>query len=189
MQVQPTSLPGVLLLRPDRHVDERGFFSEAWNAETLAQHGITVEFVQDNHSFSPQPGTLRGLHYQAPPHAQAKLVRCARGALFDVAVDLRPGSATFGRWTGVDLSFDNGWQMLIPEGFAHGFVTRLPETEIAYKCSAHYAPECEHTLHFADPEIGIEWGIDLDRVLISERDAAAPRLSGLSPLRVEECVA
>ena len=189
MQVRETSLPGLLLLRPDRHTDMRGFFAESWNAATLSRYGITFDFVQDNHSYSVQANTLRGLHYQIAPHAQAKLVRCARGALFDVAVDLRQGSATYGQWVGAKLSFENGWQMLIPQGFAHGFVTRLPETEIAYKSSALYAPEAERAVHFADPELGINWGVEPERVIISERDASAPRLKQVKPPAVQECVA
>ena len=135
MQVDKTKLPGVLLLTPKRFGDARGFFSESWNRQTLAAQGISTDFVQDNHSLSKATGTVRGLHFQAPPHAQAKLVRCGRGSLFDVAVDIRKGSPTYGQWVGYELSFDNGLQLLIPEGFAHGFVTRAPDTEIIYKCS------------------------------------------------------
>ncbi len=124
MQIEKTPLPGVLILTPDRFGDERGFFSESWNRRRLAEHGITHDFVQDNQSVSAAPDTVRGLHFQAPPHAQAKLVRCGRGALFDVAVDIRRGSPTYGRWTGVTLSAENGRQLLIPEGFMHGFVTQ-----------------------------------------------------------------
>ena len=143
MRITGTELPGVLLLEPARHGDSRGFFSESWNRRTLAEHGITLDFVQDNHSLSAAANTLRGLHFQAPPHAQAKLVRCGRGALFDVAVDIRRGSPTFGHWTGRELSFENGLQLLIPAGFLHGFITRQPETEIVYKCSDYYAPGCD----------------------------------------------
>ena len=140
MKIEQTSLPGVVVLTPARFGDSRGFFSESWNRKRMAEAGFDIHFVQDNHSFSAQVETLRGLHFQSPPHAQAKLVRCGRGRLFDVAVDIRRGSPTWGRWFGVDLSFDNGRQMLIPEGFLHGFVTREPETEIIYKCSDYYAP-------------------------------------------------
>ena len=135
MKITQTALPGVLLLHPRRFEDPRGFFSESWNRQTLAAQGISTDFVQDNHSLSKATGTVRGLHFQAPPHAQAKLVRCGRGSLFDVAVDIRKGSPTYGQWVGYELSFDNGLQLLIPEGFAHGFVTRAPDTEIIYKCS------------------------------------------------------
>ena len=175
MRITGTELPGVLLLEPARHGDSRGFFSESWNRRTLAEHGITLDFVQDNHSLSAAANTLRGLHFQAPPHAQAKLVRCGRGALFDVAVDIRRGSPTFGHWTGRELSFENGLQLLIPAGFLHGFITRQPETEIVYKCSDYYAPGCDRAVRWDDPELGIDWNL-LAPPILSERDAAAPRL-------------
>lgn len=177
MKIEETALPGVLILTPARFGDARGFFSESWNERTLAQHGIHQRFVQDNHSMSMQAGTIRGLHFQSPPHAQAKLVRCGRGALFDVAVDFRRGSPTWGHWVGVDLSFENGRQLLIPAGFLHGFVTRAPETEIVYKCTDYYAPECDGAVRFDDPDIGIDWGIDQDSATLSDKDAAAPRLA------------
>ena len=185
MNVTETALPGVLLLEPARFGDDRGFFSESWNRKTLEAHGITTEFVQDNHSMSATPGTVRGLHFQSPPHAQAKLVRCGRGALFDVAVDIRKGSPTFGQWVGYELSFDNGLQLLIPAGFLHGFVTRVPDTEIIYKCSDHYAPECDGAVRFDDPDIGIDWGLSGDPVL-SGKDAAAPLMADFdSPFTYE----
>lgn len=174
MKIEKTALPDVLVLTPARHGDARGFFSESWNRRVLAEHGITTEFVQDNHSLSRDAGTVRGLHYQAPPHAQAKLVRCGRGALFDVAVDARVGSPSFGQWVGVELSFENGRQLFIPEGFLHGFVTRLPDTEIIYKCSDHYAPEADGAVRFDDPDLGIDWGIDAGAAILSDKDAKAP---------------
>lgn len=179
MQIKKTALDGVLILTPTRHGDNRGFFSESWNRETLAAHGITLEFVQDNHSLSATPGTLRGLHCQLPPRAQAKLVRCGRGRLFDVAVDIRPDSASFGQWVGVELSFDNGRQLLIPEGFLHGFVTREPDTEIIYKCTDTYAPEHERTVQWNDPALGIDWGLEGQAPVLSARDAAAGPLAEL----------
>jgi dTDP-4-dehydrorhamnose 3,5-epimerase len=136
----------------------RGFFAETWSRDKLAAHGVTTDFVQDNHSLSAQAGTLRGLHFQNPPRAQAKLVRCGRGVLFDVAVDIRRGSPTYGKWFGIELSFENGKQLLIPAGFAHGFVTRAPDTEIIYKCSDTYAPETEGALRFDDPDLGHRLG-------------------------------
>lgn len=178
MQVQTTRLPGVLIIEPARFGDARGFFSESWNRRRMAEHGIEIDFVQDNHSLSLETGTLRGLHFQTPPHAQAKLVRCGRGALLDVAVDIRHGSPTFGHWLGVELSFENGRQLLIPEGFLHGFVTRQPETEIVYKCSDYYAPDCDAAVRFDDPDLGIDWGLGGPPIL-SEKDAAAPRLRDL----------
>ncbi len=176
MQIEQTNLPGVVILTPARHGDTRGFFSESWNRRRMQEAGITIDFVQDNHSLSEQVGTVRGLHFQSPPHAQAKLVRCGRGALYDVAVDIRRGSPTYGQWVGVDLSFENGRQLLIPEGFLHGFVTRAPMTEIIYKCSDYYAPECDGAVRFDDPEIDIDWGIDPAAAVLSGKDAKAPLL-------------
>ncbi|MEI4232796.1 dTDP-4-dehydrorhamnose 3,5-epimerase [Roseovarius sp. D22-M7] len=178
MQVLTTELPDVLILEPARFSDQRGFFSESWNRRRMAEAGIDIDFVQDNHSLSHQAGTLRGLHFQTPPHAQAKLLRCGRGRLYDVAVDIRHGSPTYGRWTGAELSFENGRQLLVPVGFLHGFVTREPETEIIYKCSDYYAPDCDASVRFDDPDIGIDWGLDGPPIL-SEKDAAAPRLRDL----------
>ena len=176
MNVTETKLPGVLLLEPRRFGDERGFFSESWNRKTFLDHGIDMDFVQDNHSLSATVGTVRGLHFQSPPHAQAKLVRCGRGRLFDVAVDIRKGSPTFGQWVGYELSFENGLQLLIPAGFLHGFVTREPDTEIIYKCSDYYAPDCDGAVRFDDPDLGIDWGLSGDPVL-SEKDANAPLMA------------
>ncbi len=141
--------------------------------------GLDYDFVQDNHSFSKARGTLRGLHYQSPPHAQAKLVRCGRGALWDVLVDIRQGSPTYGQWVGVELSFANGRQLMVPEGFLHGFVTLEPETEVVYKCSDHYAPDCDGTVAWIDSDIGIDWPISTVPVL-SEKDAFAPRLADIA---------
>lgn len=186
LDVQATALPGVLILTPRRFGDARGFFSESWNRKRMAEHGIEIDFVQDNHSLSAEPGTLRGLHYQGPPHAQAKLVRCGRGRLFDVAVDIRVGSPTYGNWIGVELSAENGKQMLVPKGFLHGFVTRDPDTEVLYKCSDYYAPDSEGTVRFDDPAIGIDWGVEGPPIL-SEKDAKAPPLAEISsPFAWEE---
>ncbi len=174
MQIEHTSLPGVLILTPARHGDARGFFSESWNKARLAEHGIEIDFVQDNHSLSRDAGTIRGLHFQAPPHAQAKLVRCGRGRIFDVAVDIRRGSPTYGQWTGTELSAENGRQMLVGEGFAHGFVTREPDSEIIYKCSDYYAPEADGAVLW--DSCGIDWNMNTTPVL-SEKDANAPALA------------
>ena len=176
MQIETTALEGVLVLTPRRFGDARGFFSESWNRKTLADKGITLDFVQDNHSVSAAVNTVRGLHFQSPPHAQAKLVRCGRGRLFDVAVDIRRGSPTWGAWVGVELSAENGKQLLIPAGFLHGFATREPDTEIIYKCTDYYAPDCDGAVRFDDPTIGIDWGLSGDPVL-SDKDAAAPALA------------
>lgn len=174
MQIEKTSLPGVLILTPARFGDARGFFSESWNRQRMAQAGIELDFVQDNHSLSAQPGTIRGLHFQAPPHAQDKLVRCGRGALYDIAVDIRKGSATYGQHVGIELSAENGRQVLIPKGFLHGFITRQPDTEICYKCTDYYAPECDGAVRW--DSCGIDWGLEGDPVL-SDKDAMAPALA------------
>ncbi len=174
MLIEETALPGVKILTPKRFGDHRGFFSESWNARTLVAHGVEAEFVQDNHSLSMQVGTVRGLHFQAPPHAQAKLVRCGRGRLFDVAVDIRRGSPSYGQWVGVELSFDNGRQLFIPEGFLHGFITREPETEIVYKCTDYYASDCDGAVRWDDLSLGIDWGTDMEQAVLSDKDAAAP---------------
>ena len=171
MKVRATALPDVLLIEPARFGDNRGFFSESWNKERMAEHGISVDFVQDNHSLSSAVGTVRGLHFQAPPNAQAKLVRCGRGVLFDIAVDIRKGSPTYGQWVGDELSFENGKQLFIPEGFAHGFITRTPDTEIIYKCNAYYAPESDGAILWNS--CGIDWGFNGTPEL-SAKDANAP---------------
>ena len=176
MQIEKTKLDGVLILTPRRFGDARGWFSEVWNRETLAKAGVDYDFVQDNHSMSAAVGTVRGLHFQSPPHAQTKLVRCGRGTVFDVAVDIRIGSPSYGQWLGVELSAENGRQLLIPAGFLHGFVTRAPESELLYKCSDVYAPDCDGAVRFDDPDIGIDWGIDPAAAILSDKDRAAPFL-------------
>ena len=177
MQIEQTDLDGVLILTPKRFSDARGFFSESWNRKTMRDNGLDVDFVQDNHSMSSQVGTVRGLHFQAPPHAQTKLVRCGRGRFFDVVVDVRRGSPDYGKWLGVELSYEDGRQLLVPAGFLHGFVTREPDTEIIYKCSDYYAFDCDGAVRFDDPEIGIDWGIDPAAAVVSDKDAAAPMLA------------
>lgn len=178
MQIEETKLPGVVILTPQRFGDARGFFSESWNKARMAQAGLEYDFVQDNHSLSAKMGTLRGLHFQAPPHAQAKLVRCGQGALYDVAVDIRDGSPTYGQWVGVELTAENGKQLMIPAGFLHGFVTRAPDTEVIYKCTDYYAPQADGGVRWDDPAIGIDWGLQ-DAPILSEKDAAAPLLADL----------
>lgn len=174
MQIEPTHLPEVLILTPARFGDARGWFSETFNQARMAEAGLAMAWVQDNHSFSARPGTLRGLHYQRPPHAQDKLIRCTRGAIFDVAVDFRQGSPRFGQWVGVELTPDNARQLLVPKGFLHGFVTRAPDTEVQYKCSDLYAPDCDGAVRWDDPDIAITWGVS-DPTL-SAKDASAPLL-------------
>lgn len=187
MKVEKTGIPGLLLLTPARFGDERGFFSESWNKRQLEKAGIDADFVQDNHSLSAKVGTVRGLHFQTPPHAQAKLVRCGRGRLFDVAVDARKGSPTFGKWYGAELSCENGRQLFIPAGFLHGFVTREPDTEIIYKCTDYYAPECDGAVIFNDPMLGIAWGIAAEDAVLSEKDIKATLFDDFnSPFEFQE---
>lgn len=177
MQIEKTALSDVLILTPARHGDARGFFSESWNRRTLLAAGVDLpEFVQDNHSLSRQSGTLRGLHYQAPPHAQGKLVRCGRGSLFDVAVDARRGSPTYGQWVGAELSFENGRQLWIPAGFLHGFVTREPDTEVVYKCTDHYDRASDGGVRW--DSLGIDWGVSAP--VLSEKDETAPAFADWS---------
>lgn len=187
LDIRETALPGVLVLTPKRFGDHRGFFSESWNRARMADAGVDIDWVQDNHSLSHEVGTVRGLHFQSPPHAQAKLVRCGRGRLFDVAVDIRRGSPTYGQWVGEELSFDNGRQLLIPAGFLHGFVTREPDTEVVYKCSDFYAPDCDGAVRFDDPDIGIDWGLAPGAAVLSEKDEQAPLLADFdSPFTFED---
>ncbi len=174
IRIEHTPLPGLLVIVPQRFSDERGFFSESWNRRTLEAAGVTLpEFVQDNHSLSHRVGTLRGMHYQAPPHAQGKLVRCGRGRIFDVCVDVRKGSPTFGRWHGEDLSFENGHQLWVPAGFLHGFVTREPDSEIIYKCTDYYDRVSDGAVRW--DTLGIDWGVA--EPVLSPKDAAAPAFS------------
>ena len=177
IEVRKLKLDGLLELRPRRIGDDRGFFSETWNQASFAEAGVTTNFVQDNHSLSRSPGTLRGLHFQCPPSAQAKLVRVSRGSAFDVAVDLRPTSPTYRQWAGVTLSTTEWNQLLIPEGFAHGFLTLEPDTEVQYKASAPYDPATDRAIRFDDPAIGIDWPTALDQLILSDRDRAAPLLA------------
>jgi len=177
MQIETTALPGVVILTPARFGDARGFFSESWNRARMAAAGLDLDFVQDNHSLSARAGTIRGLHFQAPPHAQAKLVRCGRGRLFDVAVDIRAGSPTWGQWVGVELSAENGRQLLIPAGFLHGFVTRADDTEVIYKCTDYYAPDCDGAVRWDDPDLAIDWGLNGLAPVLSDKDARAPLLA------------
>lgn len=171
--IEETKLSGVLQITPARYGDNRGFFSETWNARLLGDQGISIDFVQDNQSLSREVSTVRGLHFQSPPHAQDKLVRCGRGRLLDVAVDIRKGSPSYGEWVAVELSAKNGKQLLVPKGFLHGFVTLEPDTEILYKCSDYYAPECDGAIRFDDPDIAIDWSISPDKAVLSQKDAAA----------------
>jgi dTDP-4-dehydrorhamnose 3,5-epimerase len=179
MNVEQTPLSGVVIITPARFGDARGWFSETWNATKMQAAGLAIDWVQDNHSFSAQVGTLRGLHFQSPPRAQDKLVRCTRGAIFDVAVDIRVGSPTYGHWFGVELTAENGKQLLVPKGFLHGFVTRTPDVEVQYKCSDVYAPECDGSVLWSS--VGIDWGLTGDPVLSAKDQAATPFDTFASP--------
>lgn len=171
MQIEKTDLPDVMILTPRRFGDTRGWFSETWNAERLREAGIDLAFVQDNHSFSARKGTLRGLHYQSPPRAQDKLVRCSRGAILDVAVDGRRGSPAYGNWVAVELSAENGRQLLVPKGFLHGFITLTDDCEVQYKCTDVYAPQHDGAVRW--DSVGIDWGTE-DAPVLSDKDMAAP---------------
>ena len=164
-------------IRPRKFGDERGFFSQVWSAEDMAGAGLELDFVQDNHSYSAARGVLRGLHYQVAPAAQHKLVRVSRGSIFDVAVDVREGSPTFGKWVGLTLSAELWNQLLVPVGFAHGFVTLEDDTEVQYKVTAPYRPELERSIRFDDPRIAVEWPVAAGDVRLSAKDEAAPFLA------------
>jgi dTDP-4-dehydrorhamnose 3,5-epimerase len=174
MEVIETALPAVKRLKARRVADGRGFFSEIWSEATAAALGVTTGFVQDNLSCSRAAGTLRGLHCQAPPHAQAKFVTVVRGSIRDVAVDVRRGSDSYGRWVAETLSAEDGDGLLVPEGFLHGFVTLEPDTWVLYKVSRAYAPQAEAAVRFDDRDLAIDWGVGPDSVVLSARDAAAP---------------
>lgn len=176
MQIETTPIEGVVLLKPRRFEDDRGWFSEVWNQRTLAKHDIKTQFVQDNHSLSLQKNTVRGLHYQAPPHGQAKLVRCGVGAVWDVAVDARAGSPTFGHWFGAELSAENGHQLLVPEGMLHGFSTLTDGAEVLYKCSDFYNAAADGNVLWNSPSLAIDWKLDGPAAL-SEKDATAPEFA------------
>lgn len=177
LDARPLGLDGLLELRPLKFGDARGFFSETYNRERLLDVGVDLDFVQDNHSFSAVSGTLRGLHYQLPPKAQDKLVRVVQGRIFDVAVDIRRQSPTFARWVGLEISAEKWNQILVPAGFAHGFVTLEPDTMVIYKVTNTYSPEHDRSIRFDDPHIGIDWPVDMTGVLLSQKDQSAPPLS------------
>ena len=179
LDVRPLELDGLIEIRPPRFADDRGFFAEVWREDRMAGAGIHTHFVQDNHSFSRARGVLRGLHFQLPPADQDKLVRVSRGSIFDVAVDVRRGSPTFGRWAGLTLSATEWNQLFVPKGFAHGFVTLEEDCEVLYKVSAPYAPDLERVVRFDDPAIGIDWPIGKDTVIMSDKDRSAPFLAQL----------
>ena len=172
MKITKTKLEGVVIIEPDVFGDNRGFFMESWNKKKMAEAGLNYDFVQDNHSKSTTKGTLRGIHFQKGDKAQAKLVRCVKGAVFDVAVDLRRNSPTFKQWVGVELSEENKKQLLIPRGFGHGFITLTDDVEFLYKADNYYAPEADAGIRWNDPDIGVEWGIE--NPILSEKDRRNP---------------
>ena len=172
---------GPVLITPRRFGDHRGFFLETYSTRDFAALGIPEVFVQDNHSLSAQPGTIRGMHFQLAPFAQGKLVRVLRGAILDIAVDIRRSSATYGRHIAVELSADNAQQFFIPAGFAHGFCTLVPDTEVAYKVTAFYAPDCDRGITWDDPDLALPWPFPADAVHLSDKDRRAPRLRDLPP--------
>lgn len=180
MDLLKTKLEGVYILIPKVFGDHRGFFMESWNRRTMEEAGLFYDFVQDNHSLSTAKGTLRGIHFQKGDKAQAKLVRCVRGAVLDVAVDLRHDSPTYKQWIGVELSEENKRQLLIPRGFGHGFVTLTDHVEFLYKTDNYYAPEADGGIRWNDPDIGVDWGID--HPVLSEKDTKNPFLKDIEPV-------
>ena len=176
IEVRPLALEGVFEVLPNRFGDERGFFSETWNAQDLRDAGIDLQFVQDNHSLSAARGVLRGLHYQLPPRAQDKLVRVVRGAILDVVVDIRRGSPTFRQWLSLEISAKKWNQILVPKGFAHGFLTLEDNTEVVYKVTDYYSAPHDRSLRFDDASVGIDWQTDTLKVQLSEKDRNAPLL-------------
>ncbi|MPR08695.1 dTDP-4-dehydrorhamnose 3,5-epimerase [Microvirga tunisiensis] len=184
--VERTDISDVVLLKPRRFGDHRGWFTETYNARSFTQALGSVVFVQDNQAFSAAKGTLRGLHFQRPPEPQAKLIRVLRGSIFDVAVDLRMGSPTYGRWVGETLTADGGEQLFVPRGFAHGYCTLEPDTEVAYKVDGFYAPECDAGLAWNDPTLAIAWPITPEEAILSDKDKKLPAFADfVSPFRYE----
>lgn len=174
MKFTKTDLEGVLIVEPAVFGDHRGFFMESWSKREFEKEGLYYDFVQDNHSSSAVKGTLRGIHFQRGDKAQAKLVRCVKGAVLDVAVDLRPASPTYKKWVAVELSAENKKQLLIPRGFGHGFVTLTDDVEFLYKADNYYAPEADGGIRWNDPEIGVDWGVE--NPILSQKDENAPLL-------------
>ena len=180
MEVSALAIPDIKLITPRRFADPRGVFTETFSRSRFTAAGLAADFVQDNHSLSRPAGTVRGLHFQRAPHAQAKLVRVLRGAIFDVALDIRPGSPSYGRHVALQLSAESGGMILVPEGFAHGFCTLTADTEVFYKVSRDYAPNHEGGILWNDPALGIDWPIDAAGAVLSDRDRKWPRLSELA---------
>lgn len=182
MEIRPLALKGLLEIIPAKHGDDRGYFSEIFRVDQFAKHTDPVDFVQENQSLSAKVGTVRGLHYQTAPHAQGKLVRCVAGAIFDVAVDIRHGSPTFGQWAAVELTPELNNQLWIPAGFAHGFCTLKPDTIVSYKVTDYYSPANDGGMQWNDPAIGIDWPEVADAEALSPKDKVQPRLADLPVL-------
>ena len=176
--ITPLAIADVLLITPKRHGDARGWFAETWSRKTLGDQGVHADFVQDNQAFNAKAGTVRGLHFQTAPHAQAKLVRVLRGAIFDVAVDVRPGSPTYGQWVGAELTAEGGEQLFVPRGFAHGYSTLCDGCELFYKVDGLYAPQCEGGVLWNDPDLAIDWRIS-GEAITSDKDKILPRLKDM----------
>jgi dTDP-4-dehydrorhamnose 3,5-epimerase len=181
MRFERQEIPEILLVFPTMHSDIRGFFSETFRADSFAAHGLEAAFVQDNHTYSSKKGVLRGLHFQLPPHAQGKLVRCVRGAIFDVSVDIRVGSPSYGRHVGLILSAENCREVWIPPGFAHGYVALENNAEVIYKVTDYYAPECDSGIAWDDPALAIDWRLPSTQIILSDKDRKYPRLSEAMP--------
>ena len=175
MNIVKTNVEDVIIIEPKVFGDHRGWFTETYSKEKFREHGVDIDFIQDNHSFSAKKGTLRGLHFQLNPKAQTKLVRCTKGKILDVAVDIREGSPTYKKWVVVELTEENKRQLLVPKGFAHGFITLTDNVEVQYKVDEYYSPENDRSIRFDDPEINVDWGIE--NPILSDKDLSAPMLS------------
>lgn len=182
MQIEETEIPDVKILTPAKYGDDRGFFSEVWNARALKELGLEINFVQDNHALSAEAGTVRGLHYQLNPASQGKLVRVVRGSVLDVAVDIRDGSPTFGQHVAVELSAENWRQVWVPPGFAHGYCTLEPATELLYKVTDYYSPDHDCGIFWNDPDLKINWPVAAEKAILSEKDKILPLLKDQSRL-------
>jgi dTDP-4-dehydrorhamnose 3,5-epimerase len=177
MQIERLEIEDIVVIVPPKRGDNRGFFSETYNKKTLAAFGIDVEFVQDNHAYSADRGVLRGLHFQTPPRAQGKLIRCVQGAILDVVVDIRRGSPSYGRHVAIELSGTNWKQVWVPPGFAHGYVTLVADCEVIYKVTDYWAPECERGIAWNDPDLDIDWRVSRTDLTLSDKDQKNPPLA------------